>query len=319
MDKTLVEIARSHNLDKSLVQNRIPKLFLCGGPTSPKGEKPGSLRGFLIQYLENSYPDLLSSTILAEEAATWYWSTEHFANLVDFEEQIAALSTLILLIVESPGSMTELGAFSFVEVLRNKLYVVLEESYQDDHSFIVLGPIEKIKREAESDRGRYYTYEWFTEPKKPAINEDRAKKSSQLIVEEILQPAFTQVSKTEQFDSDNIGHRMLLVADLVSIGGALLVSEIKELLGGLSVTVDKRQVSRDEVEQYLFILDNLGLVKRTHAGNCDYFVQIGEDLEFITYTDRERLRLDINNALQRLSGYKNRTRARERAQKKVSQ
>jgi len=81
---------------------------------------------------------------LAEEAATWYRSTEHFANLVDFEEQIAALSTLILLIVESPGSMTELGAFSFVEVLRNKLYVVLEESYQDDHSFIVLGPIERL-------------------------------------------------------------------------------------------------------------------------------------------------------------------------------
>ena len=214
--------------------------------------------------------------------------------------------------------MTELGAFSFVESLRKKLYVVLEESYQDDHSFIVLGPIEKIKREAESDQGRYYTYEWLTGPKIPAINEDRAKKSSQQIVEEILEPAINQISKTEQFDSENVGHRMLLVADLVSIGGALLVSEIMELLGGFSVTVDKRPVEKDVVEQYLFILDNLGFVKRTHAGNCDYFVHIGEDLKFITYTDRERLRLDINNVLQKLSGYRNRTRARERAQKKVS-
>ncbi|MFZ1085479.1 MAG: retron St85 family effector protein [Terracidiphilus sp.] len=317
MDKALVEVAKSHNLAKSFVQNRIPKLFLCGGETSQNGEPPNTLRGFLVQYLENSKPGLRSSTILAEEAATWYLSTKYFDNLVDLEEQIAALSTLILLIVESPGSMTELGAFSFVESLRNKLYVVLEESYQDDHSFIVLGPIEKIKREGESDRSRYYTYEWFNESNSPNIDADRARKASQQIVEEILEPAFSQISKTEQFDSENVGHRMLLVADLVSIGGALLVSEIMELLTGFNVTVNNQIIARDKVEQYLFILDNLKLLKKQHAGNCDYYVQIGEDLKFINYSARERLRIDINNVLQKLSGYKNRTRAREHAQKKV--
>ena len=119
MEQSLAEIARALNIGKSSVQNPIRRIFLCGGPRPEAGKPPASLRGHLIALLENRDRSLPHHIVLAEDAVNWFHSlsSSRFSNLVDLEVQIAALSTLILLIVESPGSMTELGAFSFVDSL----------------------------------------------------------------------------------------------------------------------------------------------------------------------------------------------------------
>ena len=325
MAQTLAEIAKALSIGKSSVQNPVRKIFLCGGPIPGPGEHSTSLRGFLIARLERDNSPLLPDILLAEEAAEWYHNpiSEGFSNLVDLEVRIAALSKLILLIVESPGSMAELGAFSFVDSLRMKLHAVLEGTYQDHRSFIMDGPIARIKVESESESdsesGGFYTFEWLSRSKRPRIVLKRAELASEKIVKQVIEPAVNAPTRPEKFDQANAGHKMLLIADLVSLGGALRPPEIVELLNGLGL-----ETPRKELHQYLFLLQNLNFFSKTHEGKDDYFVQADGALKFISYErsdggqfDRVRLRSDFLAALKERPNYQNRLRAFDAAKKKV--
>ena len=112
---------------------------------------------------------------------------------------------------------------------------------------------------------------------------------------------------------------MLLIADLVSLGGALRLPEIVELLNGLGV-----DIPRKELHQHLFLLEKLDFLFKTHEGRDDYFAQADGALKFISYErfdtvqfDRARLRLDILANLKERPNYKNRIRAFAAAKKKV--
>jgi hypothetical protein len=310
MARTLAEIAMSLNIAKSSVQNRLPQIFLCGGPLPEPGEAPASLRAVLMAVLEKDHPKLRSSVILAEDAADWYHNpnSPHFPNLVDLEEQIGAISTLILLIVESAGSIAELGAFSFISNFRVKLSVVLEGSFQDKRSFIMDGPVAMVEKESSAKGGpsRWYALDWLKKTKKPIINVSHTERAARKIVREILDPAISGMNDTELFRAESLEHQILLVADLVSAAGPLLISEIMELLEGLDLKTEKK-IGQQKVEEYLFLLENLRHLNKTRAGNNYFYVPPDRDREFISYISmngkpvrRMSLREDLRTARKKL-------------------
>lgn len=65
------------------------------------------------------------------------------------ESDLAALSDLIIIIVESPGTYAELGAFSHVSELRRKLLPIVDRHYRGANSFINTGPIRWIDQDSE--------------------------------------------------------------------------------------------------------------------------------------------------------------------------
>lgn len=326
MAKTLAEIAMSLNIAKSSVQNRLPQIFLCGGPLQKSGKPLVSLRAVLLALLETDYPGLRSSVILAEEAADWYHSPKspHFPNLVDLEKQIGALSTLILLIVESAGSIAELGAFSFISSLRAKLAVVLEGNYQHDRSFIMEGPVAMVEEENKAHGGAtgWYSFDWLKMTKKPMIDPLRAGNVAERIVKEILDPAIKKMSDTELFRAETLEHQILLVADLVSVSGPLLITEIMEMLDGLDLRT-KEKIEQKRVEEYLFILENLGHLTKTRASNYYFYVPPKRDLNFISYVSisgkpvrRDGLAMGIRAVLKALPNHDYRKLAFKNAAKK---
>jgi hypothetical protein len=325
MAQTLTDTAKTLDIGKSFVQNPIRKIFLCGGPMPKPGEPPISLRGFLVARLERDKHALLPDILLAEEAAEWYHNpiSEGFTNLVDLEVRIAAVSKLILLIVESPGSMTELGAFSFVDSLRRKLHAVLDRNFQDHKSFIMDGPIARIKVESESESdtgsGGFYTFKWLSRARKPKLLARLAELASQDIIKQVIEPAINVATRPERFELTNAGHKMLLIADLVALGAALRLPEIVEMLNGLGL-----DTPRKELHQHLFLLEKLNFLSKTHEGRDDYFAQADGTLKFISYErsdagqfDRARLRLDLVAALKERPNYQNRIRALDAAKKKA--
>ena len=326
MARTLAEIAMSLNIAKSSVQNRLPQIFLCGGPLPKSGEVPTSLRAVLMALLEKDYPKIRSSVILAEDAADWYHSpnSPHFPNLVDLEKQIGALSTLILLIVESAGSIAELGAFSFISSLRAKLAVVLEAGYQYERSFIMEGPVAMVETESKTHGAAsgWYAFDWLKKTKKPIINAALAGKVADKIVKEIIDPAIKKMSSSELFRTEILEHQILLVADIVSVGGPLSISEIMEVLDGLYQDSEEK-IAQKEVEEYLFLLENLGHLTKTRASHYYFYVPPKRDLNFISYISvdgkpvrRENLVLDIRGVLNGLPNYYYRKLAFKTAAKK---
>lgn len=108
--------------------------------------------------------------VLAEEATQIYRDTR-YGDLISFEEDIARISAVVLVIAESAGSLAELGAFSSNDTIRSRLRVIIPTHHEVEESFVRYGPVERIKR---IDRSHLGVYPWKTH-KKGGLNVSSAK------------------------------------------------------------------------------------------------------------------------------------------------
>jgi hypothetical protein len=113
-------------------------LFVCGGSDD------GSLRKQFLTYADTALPSF--RVFLAESAAKDIidFGPPTFLNLSQFEEFIAAYSDCVLLFLESPGAFAEIGLFSHVPSIRDKLLVVNNIVYQTTNSFVNYGPLAEV-------------------------------------------------------------------------------------------------------------------------------------------------------------------------------
>ena len=66
------------------------------------------------------------------------------------ESDLAALADLVVIIVESPGTFAELGAFSLSDPLRKKILAIVDEPYVNHRqSFISTGPLRWIDSDSD--------------------------------------------------------------------------------------------------------------------------------------------------------------------------
>ena len=102
-------------------------IFLCGGNSSPR-------RTFLFDYLRRWTPDAL--VFQADDVWTRLVAFPDLSvNALAMEEKLAELADALIIIVESPGTFAELGAFSISPPLRKKLIPILDAQYEDAASF----------------------------------------------------------------------------------------------------------------------------------------------------------------------------------------
>ncbi|RLB37416.1 MAG: hypothetical protein DRH12_14380, partial [Deltaproteobacteria bacterium] len=96
-------------------------IFVCGGPVRSRS------RSMRYRFLKYSQKSLSQYRFFLAEAATKD-IVEHnepeFINLVDFERLVAETSDCIILFIESPGSIGELGYFVNNKETVKKLLVV---------------------------------------------------------------------------------------------------------------------------------------------------------------------------------------------------
>jgi hypothetical protein len=116
-----------------------PVIFLCGGLNSPA-------RNTLRDYLAKRVSGL--ALFYAEDV--WQQiATRSDLSALEMEEYLAQLADMLIILVESPGTFTELGAFSVVASLRDKLLPILDIRYRNDKSsFIATGPVQWIDNDS---------------------------------------------------------------------------------------------------------------------------------------------------------------------------
>jgi len=114
-------------------------IFIGGGSDSP-------CRAVLEKYLKKYRID----TLFFRAEDVWLEIAKRSnLNSLEMEEQLAQLADMVVIIVESPGTFTELGAFSLINELREKLLPILDLQYKnDDKSFIKTGPVSWIEKDS---------------------------------------------------------------------------------------------------------------------------------------------------------------------------
>ncbi|AKI02271.1 hypothetical protein IMCC20628_03585 [Hoeflea sp. IMCC20628] len=150
----VVDWYKDLNLEKTRVSRPSKFLFLCGGERKiDEAAKAANLRDYLLRVrpIKTKY-----DIVLAEEATQLYRDT-HYDDLITFEEDIARIAAVVLVIAESAGSLAELGAFSSNDTIRFALRVVIPSHHEVNESFVRYGPIKRVTNE---DRSHLGVYPW---------------------------------------------------------------------------------------------------------------------------------------------------------------
>jgi len=116
-----------------------PVVFICGGEKSEPRDQ-------LAAYLKKYQPKV---RLFYAEAVWELIATRLPLGALKLEAELAELADLVVIIVESPGTFAELGAFSNSDVLRPKLLPIIDKRYSPpQRSFLASGPIRWIEAES---------------------------------------------------------------------------------------------------------------------------------------------------------------------------
>ncbi|MFC0156280.1 retron St85 family effector protein [Xanthomonas dyei] len=157
MDDPRLQFLASIDLAKTRIKAFEGFVLLCGGQSDGQAHPIKSIRHLIQLELTNGRNSELAQRVrLAEETKDWFHGGV-YSDLVTFEEHLAGLSAVVVLVVESAGSIAELGAFSVSEPFLDRLLVVVSQDHYDESSFIRLGPIQKIENKAKNS---VMVYDW---------------------------------------------------------------------------------------------------------------------------------------------------------------
>lgn len=150
--------SRINTLQTSIIHSRVylPKnvskfIFLCGANKSEN--VVSERRKAIIEFSKKNLPH--TQFFLAEKMFSVLQEEGHKDNVLDIEHEISKFADNILIVLESPSSFTELGAFSNAE-LRNKLIVINNTKFKSSLSFINLGPLKAIEEASTKDNIIHY-------------------------------------------------------------------------------------------------------------------------------------------------------------------
>lgn len=148
------------DFEKLRLQRPSKFIFFCGGKISDSSNDASSMRHYLLR--QRKIARRLKADVILAEAANQLYRDTDYHDLITFEEDIAKISAMVLVIAESAGSLAELGAFASNDITRQSLTIIMQEEFADAESFIRFGPVQRIKKD---DDERVGFYPWKTNQK----------------------------------------------------------------------------------------------------------------------------------------------------------
>lgn len=139
------QLLKASFLDLLSTENLI-SIFLCGG-NSIAESKFRRLLGHNISKIHSKYQ---YSVYYPEDMFIELTLGHQRRDLLSLEDLLAKGVNCVVILLQSPGTFTELGAFSNHTALKDKLAVVIEPKYKLKRSFVSLGPIRYLQSQTRS-------------------------------------------------------------------------------------------------------------------------------------------------------------------------
>lgn len=255
-----------------------PIVLLCGGKVKIK-ERPAdpepqiaSMRHAITKAFPSGY-----ELFRPEEITDWH-SDGMFKNLMSFEAELANICSLVVIILESVGAYTELGAFSQLAQLRHKLIAVQSNEYVDDISFVNLGILRHIRANHESS---VRSYPWIIDSPTsipPEVVND--------LVSDI-QDELNGLQKSQKIKADHGSHVVAIICGLVEIFIAAKEHEILEYLEKFGF-----EITKDDLKRKLFLLEKFRLIERHIYSDSAFYFRSRESYHKLRLVLKEDNHLD---------------------------
>jgi len=256
------QLSQKIDLSASRIKPYEGFIFLCGGPTDVKSPLPISIRDAIYRELVKD-PQIDARIRIAEDYKDWSHDSI-YRDLVSFESHLAELSSVIVLSLESAGSIAELGLFSVINAFHDKLLVFIESSHYQSPSFIKFGPIDYLEKAHNNNAN---CQKWLKKQNGQWIFDPDAASQLQAEMAEAILERIRKPTKERQYQSTGWLDNALLMCDLISLNSALTVREIRDLFNKFSIAK-----TESEVRQTLFLLEKVDLVAMEPKGDQRFFV-----------------------------------------------
>lgn len=233
-------------------------ILLCGGVVDIKSATTTSLRDAILRQTAHSDKALYDAITMAEEYTDWLHDAT-YQDLMEFENDLASIASQVVLLLESAGSIAELGAFSQNSRLSEKLLVVVPSEHHANDSFIKLGILRLL---CNKNNSSVRIYPWnIKDPSQipPEITQDVIKDIS------LASQKFKASSK---FDKENSGHLMVLIKEIIRIFLAVKFGEIANFLELIGVN----GVDSNRLKRCLFVLEKIQAVNKIPYSDKEFYV-----------------------------------------------
>ena len=242
-----------------------PVIFLCGAKdSSARDELRDYIQAnwghdFLVFYAEDVWNVIAGRTDL---------------NALKMEQALADLADVVAVIVESPGTFAEVGAFSLSDDLRPKLLLVIDKQFQHSESFINTGPVRW------TDQDSLFSPAIYTDLK--VVLESIGELSERL--GRLPAPARSTIDDL----TESPKHLLFFLCDLVAVFGPVTLDHVErlftELLG---------RGPHGLPPAYLLALGtSLGLLETKIVDGTVYYLRVPEDAETFNFFHRKKF-LDL--------------------------
>jgi hypothetical protein len=246
-------------------------IFVCGGECDPKNVIPKTYRHQLFDYTAKNYSDLHDSLVVAEDFKDYY-RNGNYKDLLTFEDDIANVATLVVIILESSGALVELGLYCYREQFLDKLVVIVDEKLyaNDADSFISLGPLAFI---ASHPKACVLSHQFPDEAN--MYDSD---------VEDLCRHLIVRLKKPSKriFEPENNGHIAFVVAEIIRIVFPLMLNEIESCLTLMSIPIE-----RSRLKQLLYVLEKMRIVVTVKKSDNLYYCPFARDVQFASFGKRQ--------------------------------
>ena len=297
MIKEISSFYNDIHIEKLRVSRPSKVVFLCGGVISTA--KPShflSLRDYVHWSLEGRGL-IHGSVILAEKANQIYRDTSYH-DLISFEEDIAKIASIILVIAESPGSLAELGAFASNQYIRPKLRLILKQEYATAESFIRFGPVQRIKVDNDGFVG---FYPWRTNKAGNLILRSASPHKKELL--KFINGHIAAAHRSDSMSTDDVALKFFIIYWIVYISYAITFQSIVDIINLIDMSWSDK-----EIRNIMFCFQLVGWVRIESYSGKDYFYTPFDKDPFdyafndgVADTDSARRKADIASAIKRNS------------------
>jgi hypothetical protein len=308
-ENALIEIFDKLSIDNFKVNLEAHHLFVCGGLVDFHAKIPPSFRDRFVSYSASKYP-LIHDAIVQAETFKDYFKENAYPDLLVFEEEIANLASLVVIFLESPGSLVELGMFCSKPDFYKKLIIIAPQNeVNSEDSFIYLGPLENIRKKEPTSVA---IYPW-PDYNNIDYDQDHLKDLCMTISEKL-----SSLSKNVEFHKKNSGHIALLIAEIIRINYPILVGEIQYVLLALEI-----EIKASEITRHIYLLNKLEIIGSIFYSRYRYYYPKEPTKRIINFGstaagnsfDQQKVRMKIQQLI--VAGDDDQSRKRKNAMRQI--
>jgi len=273
-------------IDPGTVHVRAPSplIFLCGGQTDVKNPRPISLREAFTRIYTNK--DLRSYYTIMPEDFRIFPPHGQYTDILSFETEFAEIVDLVILFSESQGSFTELGAFSMIKEIADRLLVVIDDENYNADSFIKLGPLLFLQNNVgQSSVCVVNRNDLNIKSIKDVADLDIGVFENRIVA--AINARKNEVKEPTTFNPDRPGHIIKLIVGLVQHYGALTTGEVEKLLEGFDV-----KLKAGKLADYLLCAINAEWILKDRRGFVDYYCAVPNKGDALVYKLRKEKNIE---------------------------